>query len=228
MASPYVINLDARPDRWNALQTAWKGAFNLKRVSATHANPGWVGCALSHIHIIEAAKGRGDPSVLVWEDDCKPRNRHPRAIKELWNEVSYKLSLYPDQWDIVLGATSAAHKGATFNPLLSTQHVKVYDLPHGFTTHWVLYNASSYDRMIEWKKTSEPQIDVYMFNKFRVKVVMPFLAEQFPGFSDIETRETNYGQMFERAENVIQQSAYSLTSVIGNLPQIQTPKFMTR
>jgi GR25 family glycosyltransferase involved in LPS biosynthesis len=228
MASPYVINLDSRPDRWENLQAAWRGAFDLKRVAATHASPGWVGCALSHVKIIEAAKERGDPSVLVWEDDCKPRNRHPRAIKELWNEVSYKLSLYPDQWDVVLGATSAAYKGATYNQLLSTQNVKVYDLPHGFTTHWILYNASSYDRMIEWKQTNEPQIDVYLFNKFRVKVVTPFLAEQFAGFSDIETQETDYGHMFERTESSIRRPPYNIGSILSSLPQIQTPKFMTR
>jgi hypothetical protein len=82
--------------------------------------------------------------------------------------------------------------------------------------------------MIEWKQTSEPQIDVYLFNKFRVKVVTPFLAEQFTGFSDIESQETDYGHMFERTETSIRQSSYSITSVIGNLPQIQTPKFITR
>lgn len=227
MAEPYVINLDSRPDRWNTLQSAWRGVFDVKRVSAVEAKPGWVGCALSHIKIIEEAKARGDPSVLVWEDDCTPRNRHPRAIKELWNEVSYKLSLCRDQWDVVLGATSAVHGGSTFNPGLSTQHVQVYDLPHGFTTHWILYNSSSYDRMIEWKVARDIQIDVYLFNKFRVKVVLPFLAEQAPGFSDIESKETNYAEMFNRTENSIK-PVCSISTLLGNSPSVQTPRFMTR
>jgi hypothetical protein len=81
--------------------------------------------------------------------------------------------------------------------------------------------------MIEWKQTNEPQIDVYLFNKFRVKVVTPFLAEQFAGFSDIETQETNYVPMFDRTESAIHQP-HSITSIISKLPQIQTPKFMTR
>jgi hypothetical protein len=79
--------------------------------------------------------------------------------------------------------------------------------------------------MIEWKQTSTPQIDVYLFNRFRVKVVVPFLAEQFPGFSDIEGLETNYAEMFDRTESTIHQSA--ITSILGKHPQIQTPKFMT-
>ena len=131
MADPYVINLDKRTDRWTELERAWKGVFNLTRTHAVEASPGWVGCALSHIKICEDAKARGDPFILVWEDDCRPRNRHPRAVKALWEEVLPKLVQHRDQWDIVLGATSAAYKGATRNPRLSTPNVSVYDLPHG-------------------------------------------------------------------------------------------------
>jgi len=230
MANPYVINLDSRPDRWEWLQGAWKGAFQLTRVPAIQETPGWVGCALSHIKVIEEAKARGDPCVLVWEDDCKPRNRHPLAIRELWNEVSYKLSLHRDQWDVVLGATSRALNGATFNPTLSTRNVDVYDLPQGFTTHWTLYNSSAYDRMIEWKQARSPQIDVYLFGKFRVKTVVPFLAEQIPGYSDIEVTQTDYGHMFDHTETLLTKSKQqtTLSSLIKNAPAVQSPKFMTR
>jgi hypothetical protein len=57
--------------------------------------------------------------------------------------------------------------------------------------------------------------------------VTPFLAEQFAGFSDIETQETNYVHMFDRTESAIQQP-HGISSIIGKFPQIQTPKFMTR
>uniref|UniRef100_A0A6C0AJ18 Glycosyltransferase n=1 Tax=viral metagenome TaxID=1070528 RepID=A0A6C0AJ18_9ZZZZ len=228
MNHPHVINLDKRTDRWANLEKEWKGAFKLTRVPAVEASPGWVGCALSHIKIIEDAKARGDPYVLVWEDDCIPRNRHPRAIKELWDEVSYKLSLYPDQWDIVLGATSAAYNSATYNPTLSTHHVQVYNLPHGFTTHWVLYNSRIYDRMISWKEVQEPQIDVYLFKNFRVKVIVPFVAEQAPGFSDIESHVADYTNMFNRTEEHISHLRQCLTTTINNSPPVRTPSFMNR
>ena len=200
MADPYVINLDRRTDRWTELEGEWKGVFKLTRVSAVETSPGGVGCTLSHIKVCEEAKARGDPYVLVWEDDCTPRNRHPRAIKALWDEVLPTLAKHRDKWDIILGATSAAYKGATRNPLLSTPNVTVYDLPHGFTTHWTMYNESSYDKMIEWKAVREPQNDVYMFQHFRIKVVMPFLAEQRPSYSDLVNEDTNYHHMFERTE----------------------------
>lgn len=228
MTNPYVINLDSRPDRWQTLQNNWKGAFQLTRSPAVQASPGWVGCALSHIQIIEEAKARGDPYVLIWEDDCQHRNRHPLAIRELWNEILYKLSLNTEHWDVVLGATSAVWKGATYNPGLSTQHVKIYDIPHGFTTHWILYNASTYDRMIQWKDVRDPQIDVYLFKMFRVKVMTPFLAEQASGFSDIESRDVNYNEMFDRAEVTLNSNNILLSSLIKNAPNVQSPKFMTR
>lgn len=228
MTNPYVINLDSRTDRWEQLQSNWNGAFQLTRVSAVQETPGWVGCALSHIKVVEEAKARGDPMVLVWEDDCKPRKRSPHAIRELWNEVSYKLSCCRDQWDVVLGATSRARKGSIYNQPLSTRNVDVYDLPQGLTTHWTLYNSSSYDRMIEWKNLRQPEIDVYLFNTFRVKVVVPFLAGQTAGFSNIEGKEQDYDWMFDSTETTMTATKHTLGQLIGNAPGIQFPKFMTR
>jgi GR25 family glycosyltransferase involved in LPS biosynthesis len=220
MSNPYVINLDERTDRWEQLQKEWKGVFNLTRVSAVKETPGWKGCALSHIKIIQEAKDRGDPYVLVWEDDCVPRNRHPIAVKELWNEVLYKLSLHRDKWDIVLGATSRAVKGGTYNSSLSTKHVRVYDLPHGFTTHWTLYNSSCYDRMLEYKNTLDVEIDVFMFQKFNVKVVIPFLAQQRESYSDIESRLTNYTSWFDEAETRLANQQKTIQSILKNTPQM--------
>jgi len=202
MTEPYVINLDRRTERWEWMQESWKGIFKLTRVSAIETTPGGVGCSLSHIKVVEEAKARGDPCVLVWEDDCKPR-RHPRVIKALWDEVLPQLTKHSEKWDVVLGATSRVRMGATKNIDLSTKNVGVYDLPHGFTTHWTLYNSSAYDTLIKWKDVREPQNDIYLFQKFRVKVVVPFLADQRIGFSDLTIKEEDYQAWFDSAESEI-------------------------
>jgi hypothetical protein len=106
--------------------------------------------------------------------------------------------------------------------------MEVYDLPHGFTTHWTLYNSSAYDRMIEWKNIRNPQIDVYLFKTFRVKVVVPFLAEQINGYSDIESRQVDYHEMFDRTEITLTQTKNTLSKILHGAPAVQSPKFMTR
>ena len=66
MSTAYVINLDERTDRWHAIQQDWKGAFPMVRVAAIRATPGWKGCALSQIKVVEEARARGEPYVLQW------------------------------------------------------------------------------------------------------------------------------------------------------------------
>jgi len=233
MANPYVINLESRPDRWKSINRDWNGVFTFTKVPAVSASPGWIGCGLSHVKAVEEAKARGDPYVLVWEDDCTPFHHTPAQVRDLWNEVLYKLSIHKDQWDIVTGGTTVVDQGATFNQGLSTRNVKVYDLPFGFTTHWVLYNSSAYDKMIEWKNIQSPQIDVYIYQQFRVKVVIPFLAAQASGYSNIQGGVLNYNDLFVAAERQFRipsnQRLGTLSTLIHSSgAKTAAPKFMAR
>ena len=231
MSTAYVINLDERPDRWHNIQQDWRGAFPLVRVPAIRASPGWKGCALSQIKVVEEARARGEPYVLMWEDDCTPRNRHPLAVRALWEEVLPKLLAHNDKWDVVLGATSRAYNGTTFNPFLSTQNVKVHDLPQGFCAHWTLWNvANTYDTLMKYKETVHEEIDIFMYKVFRVKVVLPFLAEQRASYSDIENGIKDYTWMFDKTEKDLYVKVSSLSDIIhfGKRAGFQAPKFMER
>lgn len=217
MTTPYVINLDRSPDRWEKIQREWRGVFPLQRLSAVEASPGWVGCGLSHVKAVEEAKARGDPWVLVWEDDCIPRKRNGEAanvhvIRRMWNTVMAQLSKFPQKWDIVLGATSRVLATPQQDSDLSTPLVAVYRLPRGFTTHWTLYNAAIYDSIIQWKETRPSPIDVYMYEKARVYVTVPFMAEQRPGYSSIENIDTNYSEAFRTAEREFRPSVQPRSS----------------
>ena len=230
-STAYVINLDERTDRWQRVQEDWKGAFPLVRVPAIRESPGWKGCALSQIKVVEEAKARGEPYVLLWEDDCTPRNRHPFAIRALWNEVLQKLATHTDKWDVVLGATSRVFKGSAFNPTLSTPNVKIHDLPHGFCAHWALWNvATTYEKLVKYRETLHEEVDVFMYKEFRVKVVLPFLAEQRESYSDIQGYDTDYRWMFDQTEKVISAKVSSLSDVIhfGKLAGVKTPMFIGR
>lgn len=231
MSTAYVINLDERTDRWHAIQQDWKGAFPIVRVPAIRATPGWKGCALSQIKIVEEARARGEPYVLQWEDDCTPRNRHPLAIRALWDEILPKLAANMDKWDVVLGATSRAYRGSILNNPLSTHNVKVHDLPQGFCAHWALWNvATTYDKLMKYKETLHEEIDIFMYKEFRVKVVLPFIAEQRASYSDIENTTTDYRWMFDTTEKDLYVKVSSISDIIhfGKRAGIQTPKFMAR
>jgi hypothetical protein len=193
--------------------------------------PGWKGCALSQIKIVEEARVRGELYVLQWEDDCTPRNRHPLAIRAMWDEILPKLAANMDKWDVVLGATSRAYKGSVLNKQLSTHNVKVHDLPQGFCAHWALWNvASTYDKLMKYKETLHEEIDIFMYKEFRVKVVLPFLAEQHASYSDIENMNADYRWMFDTTEKDLYTKVSSLSDIIhfGKRAGFQTPKFMDR
>jgi hypothetical protein len=208
MAVPYVINLDRCTDRWESLQKDWKDAFPLQRVSAVEASPGWVGCGLSHVKIVEEAKARGDKWVLVWEDDCIPRKRNGEytnvtVVRQLWEQALEVLGKHLGRWDVVLGATSQVFDAPLMDTTLSTRHVRIFRILKGYTTHWTLYNASFFDTLLKWKETKPKPIDVYLFEKARIFVTLPFMAEQRPCYSVIENRETDYSKYFTEAERAL-------------------------
>ena len=244
MAVPDVINLDRSPERWEALQKDWKGAFSVQRVSAVEASPGWIGCGLSHVKIVEEAKARGDKWVLIWEDDCIPRKRNGEytnvhLIRRIWDHTLELLSRNMGSWDVVLGATSQVFERPMMDKSLSTSLVQLFRVKKGYTTHWTLYNQSFFDTILEWGKTRPKQIDVYIFEKARVFVTRPFLAEQRPCYSLIENRETDYSKYFDVAEREFVPTALpfavpkpskrvTLTPVMAISPAPATIKLLSR
>ncbi len=66
-----VINLASRADRWNLVQSYPLRLFHVRRSEAIRGRSGrgWEGCALSHVGLVEGAKARGAPYLIVAEDD---------------------------------------------------------------------------------------------------------------------------------------------------------------
>lgn len=229
MAAVYVINLDSRPDRWEHIQSVWKGVFPLVRIPAVQQTPGWKGCSLSHIKAVEEAKSRGEPYVLVLEDDCIPRKRHPMAVKALWDEVMVKLASNQDKWDVVLGGATWAEGGLppTINKELSAHNANVYNLHKGYCTHWTLWNVNTtYDKLMQYKTTLDSEIDIYMYQVFRVKVVVPFLAEQQHGHSDIIGQNVDYYGLFNHSESRYP-PMQTVSDLIRKAPGLHVPSFIT-
>jgi hypothetical protein len=83
---------------------------------------------------------------------------------------------------------------------------------------------------MKYKETLHEPIDVFMYKEFRVKVVLPFLAEQRESYSDIEGHNASYGWMFDTTEKDLYARVSSISDIIhfGKRSGVQAPKFMER
>lgn len=93
----YCINLDRRPDRWEAfkamIQTpGWAWGY-VERVEAVDGKgDGAKGCRESHLKVLQLAKSRGQQKILVFEDDA--------YLIPGWQEAMGYVEA-PESWDLL-------------------------------------------------------------------------------------------------------------------------------
>ena len=190
-----VINLDHRADRLAEIRNEFRNwPTPLERVPAVRLTPGWKGCSASHLNCIRVAKQRGYPWVLVLEDDCMLTPDASRRFQEmlpiLWNTRS--------QWDIFYG-------GTTYIKDYSHKIKTLYEVK-GFAAHFCLIHKNTYDLILEKYPLNEGKIDVFYSDNFRIWTTAPFLAIQRPSKSDIESKNTDYENLFKDAEEKLLQN----------------------
>lgn len=210
-----VINLDNRADRWTEIQKEFVGWPPLERLSAIQDSPGWRGCNKSHVKALEEAKKRGYPWVLVLEDDCmlsdtmptKSLKRFTEFLPSLWNKRA--------EYDVFLGGCTQVKDVSVFqfNPQLFRMK--------GYTTHFCLYPASSYDKLINGIRNSTIVIDAFFMNDPSIRLICttPHIAIQRPGKSDLAEQETNYNSVFLSSEEVLAKFQISEKSLEGFLQE---------
>lgn len=213
-----VVNLDARPDRWAAVQSLLAGrapADKLNRLPATlgTALPGfgalpwfrgrkrdrtWAGrggCTLSHRAAIELAQRQQWKTLLILEDDIEFSPECDLVLAAL------PAALANTDWDVCyLGYTDPV-----------TPYRKLAELPVGHslfrisgasTTHAYLLRDTTFDWLLErlptpghiWHWTSiHRAIDRWYYRnltrRFVVIAVSPAVINQQGGYSDITQRE---------------------------------------
>jgi hypothetical protein len=188
-----VINLEERKDRWVNLQNAFQSwRVPLERVEAVRMKPGWKGCSLSHKKCIQIAKDRKYPWVLILEDDCVPepdcKQRFQALLPSLWARRN--------EWDIFNGGLTYLFEARVIQeepPLLKVA---------GWSTQFILIHEGAYDHLLA-AIHEDMKIDVYYKEKERSLCTVPHLAKQAPGISNIENKETDYLNNFERSEETL-------------------------
>ncbi len=181
----YCINLDSRIDRWKEISQDFEDLEILNRVErfpGIEYNPGWRGCDLSHVAILENAKKCQYKNILIFEDDAN----FEKNILDILEFTIIELQTLP-HWDLLyLGATLQRPCTKITNYLMQT---------HGnYATHAYAINGHFYDIMLNRPDTERQ--DVWMLNELHPKYtclcVNPLVCFQRPSWSNVEQRYDNH------------------------------------
>ena len=198
----YCINLEERPEKWDAIQTAFRGSdIRPVRFPGIRASPGWKGCGASHVAVARAAAEAGLPWVLVLEDDCLPAadwgERWSTIVEELWETR--------ERWDVFLGGPTYVQ-----GPIDRVgRGTDLWEIEQGFALHFYIIQASAYTKASAWSADRDGPIDVYYSRAFRLVTSSQLLAVQRPEVSDIKGRKTDYSDMFEESQQELDTLIYA-------------------
>ena len=186
------INLQSRKDRdINTQNEIKKLGVKPNHFPAIKCRSGIVGCALSHIKVIEIAKEKGLPYLCVFEDDIVIIDEI-----ELMSKVD-KLWSNGKDWDVLMLG------GNNFKPFIEyDDYIKVNKC---FTTTAYIIKSHYYDtwlmnlrKGVSMLMTTENRIfslDMYnheLQRRDKWFLITPIQIYQRPDYSDIENRDVNY------------------------------------
>jgi len=186
-----IINLSHRYDRLAELALHLKTRIFTSNVfPAIKRSPGYLGCSLSHIALIKEAKRKGDPMLIVMEDDCMPtcENFEQRFIQVLkW------LHGHMDQWEVFNSLPLGFNFGYIDKVL--DRDIGIVRTLAGCNTQLIVYNQSCYDRLIsleeEYTGTGDRQTEMYfawdviLSRTCEMVTCLPFLTNSYSQESDI-------------------------------------------
>jgi GR25 family glycosyltransferase involved in LPS biosynthesis len=203
-----VINLDDRVNRWKETQKIFSKFDNIKlnRFSAIKMVPGWKGCANSHIQIISNAKDEKRKYVIVMEDDIALFD--PLNFQTKFDNIISFLDKSLDKWDIFQFGVTYSSVGNNNNVHWVNKDLNIIEYQFGLTASFIIYNESVYDKMINTKnnlvreRNDTNDVVINSFN-FKQWTVIPFLAYQRDGYSDIQNRKMSYRHHFVRNEKYL-------------------------
>lgn len=194
----FYINLDSRPDRKEHVENQMKNiGIKAERFRAIKLFNGAIGCSMSHLKLLEFAKEKGLPHILIVEDDIL----FTRPFVFI-NQMNKFLANHKD-FDVVLIA------GNNVPPYENIDQTCVKVSTCQTTTGYLVQNHY-YNKLIQnykigiEKLMKEPEkhnlyaIDKYWFNLQKYDkwyLIIPLSVTQREDYSDIEKKSTNYSHV---------------------------------
>jgi len=195
----YVINLDRRPDRYEAFkkEIAKYGIENVERFSAIDGTTimgnnipllaGEIGVLESHLEIIKKCKEDGLKNVLILEDDVYFSNEILK-LDEYMNNV-------PSDWDFIyFGGNHVYGQPPKYI------NDKIVKLNFTVALQCVAINSSMFEIIEAILPKRKKQVDAYyaeLHNRFNAYCFYPNMAKQTAGYSDIQNRNVDYSNYFK-------------------------------
>lgn len=185
----HVINLDRRHDRWARIQEQARDNMGVSFVrQAAIDMPGhpWIACALGHQLAVFDAKLRGDPFVLVAEDDLRPTQWFGR-LRELIRIGDER------EFGAIYGGTVSYPDGIVGDPTSS-----IVETTTILSSHLTCYYARAYDAVLSWPLgwssdyNVDPSVPSEHHERMRLLppiplkrgICVPFIATQISDWSD--------------------------------------------
>jgi hypothetical protein len=194
------INLDRRTDRRAAIESTLDSLHvpleSRTRFAAVAHSNGWIGCTMSHCAVIELAKEKGWPAVLVLEDDfsllVEPAEFHAQVgrLLEIPHDVAL-LAYHVEAHEEIPGVTHARRAFSAQAPSAYIVQAHFYDrLLENYRAavtaalaggpHWECINDQY------WKRLQADRSTCWIYS-------VPRLGKQAAGHSDLANRQVDYG-----------------------------------
>jgi glycosyl transferase, family 25 len=193
----FYINLDSRPDRKQHVITQMTNiGINTQRFKAIKLQNGALGCSMSHLRLLETARNKNWPHILIVEDDILFTD--PSLFIQ---QLNLFLSQHKD-FDVALIS------GNNLPPYKAIDDTCVQVTKCQTTTGYLVQNHY-FNKLIQNYKTGieklikEPEkhkiyaIDKYWFNIQAIDtwyLIIPLTVTQREDYSDIEKKATNYSR----------------------------------
>ena len=177
----FVINLPDRTDRLQSFNKEFFSFFNhgdsYKVIRASRIDPGYVGCAMSHLSAVNAAFSTICDHALIMEDDCVFNGQTSRKYAELC------MKNLPEDFDLVQG-------GLYFRRKSEKTHGEWEELTKFSGSHFYIVSRKGMFKLSKFN--CDTHIDHWMGLNLKCYAPKKFFAMQEPGYSDIANKPVDY------------------------------------
>lgn len=209
----HAINLEHRTDRWNRLQEIERATpgLHFERVPGIRmpSRRGWIGCTVAHQSAVFEARLRGDPYVIVAEDDLELA---PGVDVELLERLVAEGERL--EYGALYGGT-VSWCGDDWKGAVRAAGRFIIETDFYLSAHLVVYYARSYEAVLRWPygfgadynhDTVGTNAAAHLRSLHPVKrgLVFPFVAIQRDDYSDNCEMPLALAEIWKNAERTWQ------------------------